>query len=71
MLALELEELEDEFPFLNIVKVDVEQCPKTAAEFKIHGIPDLYYYKDGQIVLHEVGASSGDEIRSRLAEILY
>lgn len=71
MLARVLEELEDEFPFLNIVKVDVDQCPKTTEQFHVNGIPDLYYYKDGQVVLHEVGAVNGAEIRSHLAEILY
>jgi thioredoxin 1 len=71
MLARVLEELEDEFPFINIVKVDVEQCPKKAEEFEIMGIPDLYYYKDGQVVFHETGAVNGEEIRGKLAEILY
>ncbi len=71
MLAATLEELEDEFPFINIVKVDVDQCPVTAEQFHINGIPDLYFYKDGKVLLHEVGAVDGEEIRSLLAEILY
>lgn len=71
MIARELEELEDEFPFLQIVKVDVEDCPKTADEFRVEGIPDVYYYKDGEIAHHQVGAVNQDEIRSHLAEILY
>lgn len=71
LLARVLEELEDEFPFINVVKVDVDECPKTAEAFRISGIPDLYYYKDGKIVTHELGAVNGEVIRSRLAEILY
>lgn len=71
MLARVLEELEDEFPFLNIVKVDVDECPKTAEEFQINGIPDLYYYKEGEVLHHEPGAVDGAYIRDRLAEILY
>lgn len=71
MLARVLEELDDEFPFLNIVKVDVDECPKTSEEFKISGIPDLYYYKDGQVITHEPGAVDGDYIRNRLTGILY
>ncbi len=71
MLARVLEELEDEFPFLNIVKVDVDECPKTSEEFQIEGIPDLYYYKDGQVLFHEPGAVDGAYIRERLAKILY
>lgn len=71
MLAVVLEELEDEFPFLNIVKVDVDDCPETAKQFNINGIPDLYYYKDGQIVTHETGFGSKDMVLSSLAKILY
>lgn len=71
MLARVLEELEDEFPFINIVKADVEECPAIAKELKISGIPDLYYYKDGKILFHETGAVDGEYIRGRLAEILY
>ena len=71
MIARVLEDLEDEFPFLQIVKVDVDDCPETAAEYRVNGIPDLYSYKDGKLVLHEVGAVNEDEIRSHLAEFLY
>lgn len=71
MLARVLEELEDEFPFINIVKVDVDECPETASEFRINGIPDLYYYKDGEVLFHEPGAVDGEYIRGKLAEILY
>lgn len=71
MVARVLEELDDEFPFINIVKVDVEECPKTSDEFKISGIPDLYYYKDGEVYFHCAGAVGGEEIRKHLAEILY
>lgn len=71
MIARVLEDLDDEFPFLNIVKVDVDECPKISEEYDIHGIPDLYFYKDGQLVTRELGAVSEDVIRSHLAEILY
>ena len=71
MLAMVLEELEDEFPFINIVKVDVDECPKTSEQFKINGIPDLYYYKDGKVLAHEPGAVDGEYIRNRLMEYLY
>jgi thioredoxin 1 len=71
MLAKVLEELDDEFPFLNIVKVDVEECPKTSEQFHIDGIPDVYYYKDGQVVTHETGFGSKEMLLDTLAKILY
>ncbi len=71
MLAKSLEELDDEFPFLNIVKVDTDKCPEQTGKFKISGIPDLYFYKDGKVLFHQPGMVDAEEIRSKLAEILY
>ena len=71
MIAPLLEDIEDEFPFIRIVKVDVEDCPKITEEFGVDGIPDLYYYKNGEIIYHETGAVSEEEIRMHLADILY
>lgn len=71
LLAVVLEEIEDEFPFINIVKVDVDECPETAARFKVNGIPDTYFYKDGEIVAREVGFGGKEVIMGQLAKILY
>ena len=71
LLAKVLEELDDEFPFLNIVKVDVDECPKKSEEFKVNGIPDVYYYKDGEVVAHETGFGNKEMVTAKLAEILY
>ncbi len=66
-----LEDIDDEMPFLNIIKVDVDDCPKTSDEYKVHGIPDLYYLKNGETVLHTTGAGDGDEIRQKISDLLY
>lgn len=71
MLARVLEEIDDEFPFVNIIKVDVDDCPETAKQFNINGIPDLYYYKDGKVINHETGFGSKDMVLSSLAKLLY
>lgn len=71
MIAKVLEALDDEFPFINIVKVDTDDCPQVTEEYKISGIPDLYFYKDGKLVARELGAVSEDVIHGHLAEILY
>ncbi|MBR1779833.1 MAG: thioredoxin family protein [Oscillospiraceae bacterium] len=71
LLARELEELEDELPFVNIVKVDVDQCPALAERFHVNGIPDLYFYQDGQVVTHGPGAIPYEEIREQIARMLY
>ena len=71
MVARELEEIDDELPFVSIVKVDTDDCPKLTEKFRINGIPDLYFYKDGKLVHHEVGAIDGESIRSILGKMLY
>ena len=71
MLARSLEELDDELPFLNIVKVDTDKCPIKSEQFHINGIPDLFFYKDGKVLFHQAGMVDADEIRSKLAEVLY
>lgn len=71
MLARSLEELDDELPFLNIVKVDTDKCPVKSEEFHVNAIPDLFFYKDGKVLAHYPGMVDADEIRGKLAEILY
>lgn len=71
MLARVLEELDDELPFLNIVKVDTDECPNLSKEFNIYGIPDVYFYKDGEVVFHQSGLIDPDEIKEKLSQLLY
>lgn len=71
MIARVLESLDDEFPFLNIVKVDTDECSKVSREYKIFGIPDLYFYKDGKLISREMGAVTEDVLREHLVKILY
>lgn len=71
MLARVLEELEDELPFVSIVKVNTDECVNLSKRFKIHGIPDVYFYKDGQVVFHQPGMIDIDEIKNKLATLLY
>jgi len=71
MIARVLEEIDEEFPFVNVVKVDVEDCPETAKEYEVMGIPDLYFYKDNEVVRHELGAIPAGDLKECIAEILY
>lgn len=71
MVGIALEELEDELPFVSIVKVNVDEEPELAERFDVNGIPDLYYYKDGKVVTHCPGSVPADEIREQLAKLLY
>lgn len=71
LLAKVLEELDDEFPFINIVKVDVDECPERSKEFEINGIPDVYFYKDGEIVARQTGFGRKEDVTEQLSKLLY
>lgn len=41
---------------LKVVKVDVDQCQKTAMNYAIRGVPTMILFKDGQVQDTQVGA---------------
>lgn len=70
-LGAVMEEIDDELPFINIVKVDVDKCVDTAGKYEVNGIPDVYYYKDGKEVDHQTGFGGRQEVDEILKKILY
>lgn len=49
-----------------IAKADVDACPKLAATYNVRSIPTLLFFKNGQVVDTIVGATSKDNILSKL-----
>jgi thioredoxin 1 len=47
---------------LRIVKLNVDDNPKTAAKFNIRGIPTLYLFKNGSVLAQKVGAVSKSQL---------
>lgn len=55
-IAPVIEDLSKEYEGrLKVVKINTDENPKTAAAYKIQGIPSLYVFKSGQVVEHVVG----------------
>ncbi len=52
MLAPVLDEVSDE---VNIVKVNVDECPELAVAFQVASIPTLVVFRDGKIVNKSIG----------------
>ena len=52
MLAPVLDEVADE---VNIVKVNVDECPELAVAFQVASIPTLVVFRDGKIVNKSIG----------------
>ena len=66
MVTPELEALADDRDDLKVVKVDVDAAPKTAASYRIQGIPTLALFKDGKLEAQSVGAKPRAAIESDL-----
>ena len=55
MLAPELEKVEAQNPDFSIVKVDVDDCPQTAMQYRIDAIPCLFLFENGQPIRRQEG----------------
>lgn len=52
MLAPVLDEVSDE---MEIVKVNVDECPQLAVAFQVASIPTLIVFRDGKVVNKSIG----------------
>ncbi|MCG9794086.1 thioredoxin [Flavobacterium algicola] len=66
-----LEELALDFDGKAIIsKINVDENPELAAQFKVRSIPALFYFKNGEIVGTQNGVHSKSVISSHLNSIL-
>lgn len=61
-----VEEVAGEATDAKICKVDVDDQPELARQFRVMSIPTLMVFKDGQAVKREVGAKSKAELLDML-----
>jgi thioredoxin 1 len=66
MLAPTLEQLAREMPEAKVVRVNVDQNPRLAAEYRISSIPSLLVFNDGRITAEHVGLAGKDQLRALL-----
>lgn len=57
MIAPFLEEIASELQ-VNIVKVNIDECPDIASKYNVMSIPTLVLFKNGEKVSSNVGAAS-------------
>jgi thioredoxin 1 len=65
-LAPTLEELAAEVPGARIVKINVEDSPNLAAEYRISSIPNIKVFKKGKVSGEVVGLASKAELKAML-----
>lgn len=66
-----LDELAEEYKGkIKVVKLDVDQSPKTSQEFGIMSIPTVLYFKDGKKVNATVGAMPKPMLKEHFEKLL-
>ncbi|WKZ56276.1 MAG: thioredoxin [Bdellovibrionota bacterium] len=70
-IAPVLEEISTEFSGkLKIVKVNVDDNPRSPSSYDVRGIPNLVFFKGGQVVKRVIGAVPKDVLLSAVKEVL-
>ncbi len=49
-------------PEVDVLKVDVDECPELAARFSVQSIPTLLLFKSGKLAAQFVGVTKPEEI---------
>ena len=57
-----VEQIAEEREDIKVVKINVDEEPDLASQFKVMSIPTLVVFKDGAVVNQAVGARSKDAI---------
>lgn len=66
-LAPTLEQVAAESPQAKVVKVDIDNNPKLAAQYGIKSLPSLLVFKDGRVVAKQQGAVAKSRLKAMLA----
>lgn len=66
-----LENLENEIPFINIVKVNTTDYPELGKKNQIQAVPTIMFYKDGKMVNRHLGVMKADEVKEVISQYLY
>lgn len=55
---------------LKVVKVDVDEAPHLAGEYRIRGVPTMILFKDGEVVDTMVGLQPSATLRQKLDAVV-
>ena len=71
MFSRILEDLTIDFPFVNIVKVNVTDYPALGFRFNIEAVPSVLFIKDGEEKEMVVGLMDEDEVIEKIQQYYY
>ncbi len=71
MLSPVVEKLSEEYKGrIKVFKLNTDDNPDTASQYRVQAIPTLLYFKGGELVEQTVGVQPEKEIRQRLDNLL-
>lgn len=71
MLAPIFEAAANELSFIRFVHINVTHNRGIADRYNIHGVPTLFFYRNGEIVHRELGAVPREKLDRDIAKMLY
>ncbi len=69
MMAPILEEVAAEYGDVKFGKVNVDEEPALANEFRVDAIPTLYFFKDGKVAGKNVGLTQKAALKAMIEEL--
>ena len=55
---------------LKVVKMNVDEHPKTPSQYKVRGIPNLVFFKGGKVIEQVVGAVPKEQLLTAITKVL-
>lgn len=71
MFSRILEDLTIDYPFVNIVKVNITDYPAIGKDEEIEAVPTVMFVKDGTPLEKVVGLMDEDEVIEKITEYYY
>lgn len=62
MMKPEIQKLLSKYPDLELMDVDVDQNPEVATALNIQGIPNLHFYRKGELIETQMGFQTVDQL---------
>lgn len=62
-LGPRLEEFANENPTIKVCKVNIDEQPELASQFRVMSIPTLIVFRNGEIINKSIGLISKDQIK--------
>lgn len=66
-----LEDINAEIPFVNIVKANITDYPVLAEKYSIYTVPNIYFYKDGEVVETHIGVMQPNDVKKMISKYMY